>query len=80
MQTIYNSDNYCVVRFADTPDGEAFEILDKNMRREVYVGGALARAFQTKVHALMSSEPTLDEIDLFLSQFDGLMQQTVVLH
>jgi Protein of unknown function (DUF3567) len=80
MQTIFNSDSYCVVVFPDAPEGVSFEILDKTMKREIFIGGALARAFETKVQAFMRSDPEMEDVDSFLSQFDGMMQQSVVLH
>ena len=81
MQTIYNSPNYCVVEFKDG-EGHAggFEIMDKLGRREIYIGGELARAFRDEVRELIGGEPTIEEIDEFLSRFDGLMQQPLVLH
>jgi hypothetical protein len=80
MQTIYNSDNYCVVVFPDAPDGAGFEIMDKQLKREIYIGGEVAQAFQTKVRALMDSEPDEEDVDAFLTQFDGLMHRAVVVH
>ncbi|HET7772696.1 MAG TPA: DUF3567 family protein [Burkholderiaceae bacterium] len=80
MRTIFNSDNYCVVLFPETPQGPAYEIMDKQGRREVFVDGDLAQAFKHKVSALMAEQPGEDEIDQFLAQFDGLMQTRLVFH
>jgi Protein of unknown function (DUF3567) len=80
MQTIFNSDSYCVVVFPDAPDGVAFEIMDKTMKREIFIGGALAKAFESKVQDFMKTDPEIEEVDTFLSQFDGMMQHRVVLH
>jgi hypothetical protein len=70
MQTIYNSDNYCVVVFPDAPNGAGFEIMDKQLKREIYIGGDVARAFHSKVRELMESEPDQEDVDAFLTQFD----------
>ena len=81
MQMIYNSPNYCVVEFKDAEGTYAgFEIMDKAARREIFLGGALARQFREDVSELIAAEPTLEEVDEFLSQFDGLMQQPLTLH
>jgi hypothetical protein len=80
MQTIYNSDNYCVVVFPDAPNGAGFEIMDKQLKREIYIGGTVAQAFQSKVRALMESEPDQEDVDAFLTQFDALMQHSLVVH
>ncbi len=88
MNMIYNSPNYCVVEFRgetdeakDSPGGHAgYEIMDKAARREIFLGGHLADRFRADVQELIASEPTIEEVDEFLSRFDGLMQQPMVLH
>jgi len=81
MQMIYNSPNYCVVEFKDDA-GEhgGFEIMDKASRREIFIGGALARRFRENVSELIAAEPSTEEVDEFLSGFEGLMQQPLTLH
>jgi hypothetical protein len=81
MQMIYNSPNYCVVEFKDVEgDLGGFEIMDKAARREIFIGGALASRFRENVSELIAAEPSVEEVDAFLSQFDGLMQQPLSLH
>jgi len=85
MQMIYNSPNYCVVEFKDydpqVSDHEGgFEIVDKASRREIFIEGALAQRFRNNVERLIASEPSLEEVDDFLSTFEGIMQQPVLLH
>jgi hypothetical protein len=83
MQMIYNSPNYCVVEFRSA-EGEAFaggyEIMDKSGRREIFLGGDLANKFRVDVSQLIATEPSIEEVDDFLSNFEGLMQQPLVLH
>lgn len=82
MNMIYNSDHYCVVEF----DAHAsliaggFEIVDKGARREIFLNGVLADDFRRGVADLVASGPTVEEVDAFLSRFDPLMQQRVMLH
>jgi hypothetical protein len=86
MNMIYNSPNYCVVEFAsfsardghEAPGG--FEIMDKTAKREIFIGGLLADSFRKDVASLIDSEPSNDEIDEYLSRFDSMMQQPLVLH
>jgi hypothetical protein len=86
MNMIYNSANYCVVEFASfaAQDGAeqsgGFEIMDKNAKREIYLGGSLADTFRKDVTSLIDSEPSTDEVDEYLSRFDSMMQQPLVLH
>ena len=81
MNTIYNSPSYCVVEFRD-PAGEigGYEIMDKLGRREIYLGGSLASHFRAGVQQLIEREPSIEEVDDFLSGFQGLMQTPVALH
>ncbi len=81
MNMIYNSPNYCVVEFRELegqPGG--YEIMDKAARREIYIDGPMAQSFRENVQELIASEPTIEEVDDFLSRFDGLMQQPLTLH
>ena len=86
MNMIYNSHNYCVVEFASfaAHDGQeqsgGFEIMDKNSKREIFIGGLLADTFRKDVTSLIDSEPSTEEVDEYLSRFDSMMQQPLVLH
>lgn len=82
MNMIYNSTNYCVVEFHD-PHGDdvgGFEIMDKLSRKEIYLGGDLAEQFRNCVQELIETEPSEEQVDDFLSRFEGLMQHPLVLH
>jgi hypothetical protein len=80
MNMIYNSPNYCVVEFAGLAGGVGFEIMDKSTQREIFLAGTLADGFRKDVARLIADEPSAEEIDDFLSQFDGLMQQPMNMH
>lgn len=85
MNLIYNSEQYSVVEFGADSDHEAlrfggYEITDKAVRREIFIGGALAANFRQDVIKLIASEPSIEEIDEFLAQFDAYMAQPVLLH
>ena len=81
MQMIYNSPNYCVVEVKDIEGSEGgFEIVDKTARREIFIDGVMASQFRVDVSELIEGEPSIEEVDDFLSQFEGLMQQPVTLH
>ncbi len=85
MNLIYNSEQYSVVEFGIDAEREAlrfggFEIVDKPSRREIFIGGKLAKSFREGVEELIASEPSVEEIDSFLGQYDALMSQSVTLH
>ena len=85
MQTIYNSPLYCVVEFSgfgaegQYPAG-GFEIMDKTLRREIFLGGKDAARFRESVQALIASEPSADDLDNFLAAYTGVMTTPVALH
>jgi len=82
MNMIYNSPNYCVVEFAGfgAERGAGFEIMDKTSQREIFLDGQMADGFRKDVARLIASEPSAEEIDDFLSQFDAMMQQPMRMH
>jgi predicted metal-dependent peptidase len=81
MQMIYNSPVYCVMEIAGS-DGapRGVEILDKLSRREIYLEGLLAETFRSGVAQIVSGSPTVEALDHFISQYEGLMQQPLALH
>jgi hypothetical protein len=85
MNVIYNSEQYSVVEFGADVGREAlrfggYEIMDKPGKKEIFIGGPLAEAFRRNVENLIATEPSIEEIDAFLGNYDSLMSQPVVLH
>lgn len=85
MNLIYNSEQYSVVEFGADTDHEAlrfggYEIMDKSGQREIYIDGPAAELFRKDVQELIASEPTMEDIDSFLSRYDVLMRHPMTLH
>jgi hypothetical protein len=82
MNMIYNSANYCVVEFRSDEGSfaQGYEIMHKTQRKELYLVGDMALHFKQTVEILIAAEPSVEEVDDFLSRFDGLLQQPLVLH
>ena len=85
MNLIYNSEHYSVVEYVADADHESlrfggYEITDKAVRREWFIAGTQAIDFREGVTQLIASEPSMEEVDDFLGQYDGYMGQTVFLH
>lgn len=88
MEMIYNSSQYCVVEFSDVgPEGGAdiaahggYEIMDKTLRREIFLRGSDAEAFRSSVQSLIESEPTVDEFEEFLASYSDRMHTPLTLH
>lgn len=85
MNMIYNSPHFCVVEFSGFGDAGqhpagGFEIMDKTLRREIFLGGREAERFRASVQQLIANEPSPEDIDEFLTGYVGLMTQPLVLH
>jgi hypothetical protein len=85
MQTIYNSPLFCVVEFTgfgtegQHPAG-GFEIMDKTLRREIFLGGRDAARFRTSVQELIASKRSAEDLDDFLAAYTGVMTTPLALH
>jgi len=85
MQTIYNSPLFYVAEFSDFgaegqhPAG-GFEIIDKTLRREIFLRGKDAEQFRATVRKLAADDPSPDDLDDFLSAYTGAMTTTVAMH
>lgn len=86
MQMIYDSPNFCVLEFSGFEPTAAqatggFEIMDKTMRREIFLAGADAERFRAGVRQLVADgEPDADAVDAFLTGYRGLMATPIALH
>ena len=85
MEMIYNSDHFCVVEFSEfgpvgMDDSGAYEIMDKTLRREIFLHGSDAETFRTSVQTLVEKEPTVDEFEDFLSSYSDRMYTPLTLH
>lgn len=57
-----------------------YEIVDKFLRKEIFINGTLAVRFREQVQKIIDKQPSTEEIDDFLSAFSWGMQQPVILH
>lgn len=85
MNLIYNSEQYSVVEFGADRNHEAlrfggYEIMDKSGQREIYIDGPAAELFRKHVHDLIATEPSMEDIDTFLSKYDLMMRHPMTLH
>ena len=85
MNTIYNSDTFCVVEICALGLGlqrrAGFEIIDKHAKREIFIEGLLAERFREEVSEIAGEgEATMEEIDDYLAGFQSLMCQPTSIH
>jgi hypothetical protein len=77
MNVVYNSENYYVVEYADR---RGFELVDKHSRRSTFFQGDVAEKFAQSINGAIAEDGSQDHIDDFLSNFDVLTAQPLVLH
>lgn len=93
MQMLYNSDSYVVVQIElpdaapQTDGGDApvrgrggYEIVDKLLRKEIFIEGALAEHFRSGVQAIADHDPSPEAFDAYIGRFTELAQQPLVMH
>jgi Protein of unknown function (DUF3567) len=91
MHMLYNSDQFAVVRFEMTQDPVSpdapgaptkggYEIVDKLLRKEIFLQGPMAEQFQAGVESLMQNSPSEEELDDYIAGYSALAQQPLVLH
>jgi hypothetical protein len=94
MNLVYNSDAFAVVQITFDGDGNptladeapralngGFEIVDKLAKKGIFLEGAVAQSFRDGVQALSEGhEPSVEEIDDYISGYTQLAQQPLILH
>lgn len=91
MIVLYNSDSFAVMQ-VDLPTetnaaGEVasggrsgLEIVDKTLRKGIFLDGDMAAGFMASVEALTQQTTDLDDIDEHLARYTANGLQTMVLH
>ncbi len=88
MQLLYNSDSFTVLQI-DVPAGDdsgggtgrgGYEIVNKFLRKGIYIEGAVAQSFKDGVQALIDSSPTEEALDEYIGGYATLAQQPVLMH
>ena len=77
MNIIYASDNYYVVEY---PAQHGYELVDKRVQRGTFFQGDVADRFARSLQDTVAAEPSEERVDEFLSSFDILLNQPLVIH
>lgn len=77
MQIVYDSTNYCVIEYGDV---DGFEVTNKSAHAGAYLHGPAAIDFRDGLAKAIADDPTTDNVDAFLGEFDALMTLPTVLH
>ena len=78
MNVIYDSENYYV---AEYPAQHGYELIDKHHQRGTFFQGDVADRFAQSLRNVFAEEgASVERLDEFLGDFDGLMVQSVLYH
>ena len=77
MKVIYSSENYYVVEY---PDERAYELVDKCGASTRFFQGDVAARFMKSMRSAVAEDPSIENVDEFLSGFDALLEQPVTVH
>ena len=96
MNTLYESDTYCLTHIVGTWDEglansmplaesprlprHGFELLDKRAGKELYLDGSWAELFQEQLQAWQRTVPTQDEVEDTLQRYAELAQIPTTVH
>lgn len=76
MNLVYNSDQFYVVEFS----GDGYELVDKERGWGTFLRGPSADKFRDSMQSVIATSPTVESVDEFLSSFEELLTQKVILH
>ena len=77
MNVVYSSPHYYV---AEYPVQNGFELINLHQGTGTFLRGEIASSFRRSLATVIAGSPTVEVVDEFLENFDGLMIQPAVLH
>jgi hypothetical protein len=84
MNVLFNGALYYVAEISDQLAGSrGFEVVNKRTGHGAFLDGAVADKMRTSFHLFMverGGQATADEVEEFISDYDGLLMQRVVYH
>ncbi|MFL6579245.1 MAG: DUF3567 family protein [Burkholderiales bacterium] len=77
MQLVYESPHYHVIEYSDI---DGYEVTNKTARVCAYFQGPAAAAFRDDFSKVLAEDPSADNVDEYLGEFDSLMTLPIVAH
>ena len=77
MNVLYSSPHYYV---AEYPGQDGYELINLHQGTGTFLRGNMASSFRRSLATVIADSPTIEVMDEFLENFDGLMTQPAVLH
>lgn len=77
INVVYSSPHYYV---AEYPGQNGFELINRQHGRGTFLLGNIATSFRQSLADVIAISPSVETVDEFLGNFDGLMNQPAVYH
>ena len=77
MNIVYNSENYAILAF---PVCQAFELVDKQTSRSLFVQGSVATDLRAAIDNIPFEERSQESIDSLLDDYCAGVAQPIAIH
>ena len=77
MNVVFNSPSYQVLEY---PEQDAIELVDKQRATGALIQGAMAAGFRASLLDLSTQEPTAEDVEELIGQYDALMHLPQLYH
>ncbi len=77
MNLVFSNDQYQVVEY---PELNAFELVNTRRGTGVFIDGEVARLFRSSMEGVLAHNPTEEDVEGIIGNFDALMTQPLLYH
>ena len=77
MNIVYNSENYAIVAY---PTRQAFELVDKQASRSLFVQGSIAKDLRSAIDSIPDEDLDQESIDSLLDDFCVGATRPIAIH
>jgi hypothetical protein len=77
MNIVYNSENYAIVAY---PTRQAFELVDKQASRSLFVQGSIAKDLRSAIDSIPDEDRDQESIDSLLDDFCVGATRPIAIH
>ena len=77
MNIVYNSDHYAIVAY---PTRQAFELVDKQASRSLFVQGSIAKDLRSAIDSIPDEDRDQESIDSLLDDFCVGATRPIAIH
>ena len=77
MNIVYNSENYAIVAY---PTRQAFELVDKQASRSLFVQGSIAKDLRSAIDSIPDEDRDQESIDSLLDDFCVGTTRPIAIH